>query len=99
MDPCLKDREIDDMKIRQDTFERRLELVENRNTGLLESIAILNTKFDNFEKTLETMQHTLEKLTEEPKKKLDMITSEIIKLAIAASSGGILIYLMNSRVM
>jgi len=99
MDPCLKDREIDDMKIRQDTFERRLELVENRNTGLLESIAILNTKFDNFEKTLETMQHTLEKLTEEPKRKLDMITSEIIKLAIAASSGGILIYLMNSRVM
>ena len=99
MDPCLKDREIDDMKIRQDTFERRLELVENRNTGLLESIAILNTKFDNFEKTLETMQHTLEKLTEEPKRKLDMITSEIIKLAIAASTGGILIYLMNSRVM
>ena len=97
MDPCLKDREIDDMKIRQDTFERRLELVENRNTGLLESIAILNTKFDNFEKTLETMQHTLEKLTEEPKKKLDMITSEIIKLAIAASTGGILIYLMNGR--
>ena len=99
MDPCLKDREFDDMKMRQDTFERRLELVENRNTGLLESIAILNTKFDNFEKTLETMQHTLEKLTEEPKKKLDMITSEIIKLAIAASSGGILIYLMNGRVM